>query len=195
MILLEGIRNLALPCTLSLVLPSLVAVAVGRLRPVATAAVVLGAGATAWAQAVGWLRPGRGAVWQLVLAGMLAVAGGLLWSRRGSPPVEVAQDAVGGFVAGGVTASLWEPCVGELLGRTLTAAPTDPAGTLLPMLAFVIGALLPVWALAGVALGTGDRVAVASRRIGGTAAVVLTGLVAVGWWHDVVSWLVRVTLA
>lgn len=197
MILLEGIRNIALPCTLALVLPSLIALAAGRLRPSAAAGIVGGAGMMAWVGAVGWVRLGRGTGTDIAVAVVFAAAfTGLLISSRGDrSPLRRSLTVAAGAVAGAVTSLLWQPCVGELLGRTLTAAPRDPAGTLLPMLLFVVGALLPVWVISAAAVPVRnellDRVGPVGIALGGTLALVI----AVGAWRDVVSMLVRVTLA
>lgn len=200
MILLEGIRNLALPCTLALVIPTLVAILVGRLRSLVAAGLVVGAGVAAWAQATGAISVGRGVVVQIVMA--VALAGAFLAiyltaddsGRSPSVPHNVA--AVGGsLVVGGLTSLLWEPCVGRLLGQTLTAAPTDPAGTFLPMLLFVTGALLPVWLLAALRAAAGTtKLTVVASRVGSAAAIVLVLVIGAGLWREVVSTLVRLSL-
>lgn len=197
MILFEGIRNIALPCTLALVLPSMIALAAGRLRPMAAAGIVGGAGLMAWTAAVGWVRLGRGTGVDIAIGLVFALAftGLLLASRGERTALNRAATLATGTLAGAVTSLLWEPCVGELLGRTLTAAPRDPVGTLLPMVLFVVGALLPVWLTSAAATPLGEKV---RNRIG-PVGIVLGGtlalVIAVGAWRDVVSTLVRVTLA
>ncbi len=198
-ILLEGVRNIALPCTLVLIVPGLVLAATGGLRTASTAAIIIGAGLTAWLQAVVGVAPPRGVAGGLVLAVVMAAA--ILGLRAGPRPraspawmghrlVPVA----GGLAGGALSGLLWEPCVGPHLGEVLTRAPGDAAGTLLPLLAYIVGALLPIIAAAAVAATWDGPWRTTVARIGQALAWTIVGVLALGLDDRVVSALVRLSL-
>jgi hypothetical protein len=90
--------------------------------------------------------------------------------------VERGGRAVGALGAGFVTfvATLWwRPCVGRELGTILTAAQSGTTGQLLPMAAYIIGALSPVVGLA-LAHRAWEPAAQVTTRLGWVAVAMTT---------------------
>lgn len=186
MILLEGVRAVALPCTLALLVPGVVVLLVGRLRPGPALAYAGAASLAVWATALGAVLP-HGATGRL--AGAAVLAAGIALARHDGTGTQV----LGGGLVAVVSTVLWVPCVGPELGAALTAAPTAPVGTLLPLVAYGLGTMLPlVVAIAASTLLPAGR---GTARWSGVVGLVLGGgLVAVlgtGRWADVVGALVR----
>src|SRR5262249_48947291 len=166
--LFAGILTIAAPCTLP-VLPILLGASIGRragARPVfiatgfivsfAFVALTLNAVATALHFDPEALRT-AGLVF-LVLFGALMIwpaAFERLTARLAGAgvvpqPVAAAQTNLGGFVLGTTLGLIWTPCAGPVLGAILTAVATSPDHThgALLLLAYTIGAALPMLAVA-----------------------------------------------
>lgn len=185
--LLEGVRAVALPCTLALLLPGLVVALVARLRAPAVLAFVGTVGVMVWATALGVDLP-MGLVWQVVGAGALGI--GLLAVWRGR---HVALRVGGGSLTAAVSSVLWVPCVGRALGAALTAAPSDPLGQFVPLVLYGIGSMLPLLALVavGVLLRSEERWPDWLDSGAAVVGVVLVAVLALGAWDEVVGELVR----
>jgi len=185
--LLEGIRDLSQPCSLSLVIPGLLVVTASRRRRGwSTAGVVLAIWLFGWMKAAGWL-PGTPNVLTSVLVGMAyAATGWAAWQLRGA-----GSGFASGFIAGGLAAWLWVPCVGRELGEILNAAPDDPGAQIFPMGLFVLGLSIPILvaALLPSVMPTRTHGPIAN------VALVLVGVVSValiaGWYDDIVIQLNR----
>lgn len=193
----EGVGSIGQPCSLVVIVPPVGAVLLGRGRwPVVV-------GAFAGGVVGGWLFAGRRLVLDdvgfrvsavLVLAAIAVIGLG----RRAPWPIlttPVVHAGAAGVVA--ATALLWwRPCVGDRLGRILTAFPDDPWRQALPMAAFVTGLLVPM-AVAAVVVGLlADRPRLLTvAGLTGAACVVVLGMAVLGGAHEtVVSRLVEWTL-
>ncbi len=192
---LEGVEAIRQPCTLPILLSSLVFVlAAGRRAPIAGAVFVGGAALVAWLRFA--------SVWSIDLTGVNAVVGGVLLaaaaiavgmssSGRGSVGLVAGGSALGGAVA----AAIWRPCVGSELAEVLDAAPGAPAGALAPITAYVVGVCLLTLA-AGVLVVAWPRLAGPLESVpvtrGASTVGVLIGLsIAMGWWGELVDELLR----
>ncbi len=187
--LLEGIRDLSQPCSLSLIVPGLLVFLSARRRQ---ALVLLGVVASTWV--VGWM---KAADWLPGLPhGVLAVAVGLgflgsgwtAWKRRSQ-----LSGLLAGLIAGGLSTWLWAPCVGTELATILNTAPDAPVSQLLPMGLFVLGLSLPLLAIALLPIVFPRLVRFETPVSNAALAlVVFVGLaIMIDWYDDVVIQLNR----
>jgi hypothetical protein len=185
--LLEGVRAVALPCTLALLLPGLVVALAARLRAPAVLAFVGTVGVMVWATALGVDLP-TGVGWRLLGAGTLGL--GLVAVWRGRHP---ALRAAGGSLVAALSSVLWVPCVGRALGAALTSAPGDPLGQFLPLVLYGVGSMLPLLALVAVGVIVRSEERWPGWLDTGAAVVglVLVAVLALGAWDEVVGELVR----
>lgn len=185
--LLEGVRAVALPCTLALLLPGLVVALTARLRAPAVLAFVGTVGVMVWATALGVDLP-MGLGWRLVGAAALGVGLVAVWRGR-----HVAWRVGGGALVAAVSSVLWVPCVGRALGAALTSAPGDPLGQFLPLVLYGLGSMAPLVALValGVLVRSEDRWPDWLDSGAAVIGVVLVGVLALGAWDEVVGELVR----
>lgn len=189
MILLEGIRAVALPCTLAVLVPGLVVAVAGRLRATPTLGFAAATALLVWATGLGLTAP-AGGVGQVAAA--LVLGGGVVAAGRDLTWVR----AAGGAAAGVVSTLLWVPCVGRELGAALTAAPSDPWGQLVPLVRFGLGMVLPLLALVAVArlVDPPDTWRRGAGHVGTAVGGVLVLLLLTGAWDDAVGELVRRTV-
>ena len=167
--LLAGVVTIAAPCTLP-VLPILLGASIGqrgRIRPVLIAlgfvisfafvALALNAIATAFdfdpeaLRNVGLVLLATFGVLMIFPAAFERLAPRLAGiGAIASRPIFAARPNLGGFVLGTTLGLVWTPCAGPVLGAILTAVATSPdrtdSATLL--LAYTIGAALPMLAIA-----------------------------------------------
>ncbi len=191
----EAVRATTQPCTFLLIAPSAIALVCARANwrslLAALAAAIVG----------GWLLVAN----RFVLDGLWLNASGLLviallaaivvpraaqrWQTWGDPR---SHAAVVGIV--GLMATLWwRPCVGSELGSILTAGQADLIPELVPMAAYMIGALMPliVIFLLYLAVDPDDR---RSQQLGWLAlavGTVVAGSLALGRHDQVVVALSR----
>ena len=146
----EALRATFQPCTFLLIVPTLTAVVAGRARWQALAAAVLAGVVGGWILVDNrWILDG----W-LLRAAAAAVIGGLallvapgLRSRLPGAGTRLDGAWAQASVVGAVTlvASMWwRPCVGEELGTILNGAQHGIGEQLVPMAAYMLGALTPV---------------------------------------------------
>lgn len=189
----EAVGDLALPCSLTLVIPTVAATLTSRSNPLAVAL-----SASAGVFVVGWLRiTGQiGAfdtAWvAIALAVLTLIAFGALVRTATRPSQRVTAAAV----IGGVAASIWTPCVGVELGVILTQGPDDPLGVAMPFAAFITGI-----GVAAIAAGLGliafqppYRVSRALNVIGALVGTAIAFLLGTGLYADVVATLVTWSL-
>ena len=189
----EAVRATTQPCTLLLVAPPLLAVLATRGRWAPLAAAVIGA------VVGGWLFMANVIVLsgtQLRVSGV-AVAGALLVLAAGTLGVRWMRWAndvrVQSAIAAGVAfiATLWwRPCVGSELGAILTDAGNDGiAGQIPAMTAYMLGAMVPVVAVALIVRVVNPTRRGLSAVIGATAvgALLLGGALALGRYDQLVS--------
>jgi hypothetical protein len=185
----EAIGDLALPCTLTLVIPGVAASLSARSNPLAVA-LSSAVGMTA----IGWLRitgqiASQPTVWVAVGVGLLVLVGfGALHATETRP----AQRSTAGAVVGGSAAAIWTPCVGEELGAILNRGVDDPIGVLLPFVAFIVGisTVAIAVALARIAFEPPARLTRAMSMVGTVAGAGIALLLASGVYSDVVARLV-----
>lgn len=194
----EAVRATVEPCTLVLLVPPLVAATLTRGRPVALAAIAVGAVGGGWVFAANIVFLNG---WELRLTGLLALAAiVVLAAAPHTPRLSWARGPVPtAAIAGTVTfaATLWwRPCVGDELGTILSEASRSLPSALPGMTAYMLGAMAPV-VLVGLILRALEPSARAMTWIAGPAVVAgigLTGLLALDRHRDLVGTLTRWTL-
>ena len=217
--LLAGVVTIAAPCTLP-VLPILLGASMGRantLRPIFIAlgfvlafsfvALSLGAITTAFDFDPTVLRDGASIM--LVLFGLLMIWPApferlMIWLRGVMPSLPAIGPSdrsgnLGGFIVGAALGIVWTPCAGPVLGAILTliAASDDHTWAALQLLAYAIGAAIPMLAIAygGQALTQRTRgIARYAPRIQQVFGVVVIGFAVITFLqYDtlVVAWLTR----
>ncbi len=143
-IFLEGVSVVVQPCTLVIAFPTFALALVARHHAAeVVAASVIATATMMWARAAGhWTFASTG--FAAVVIATLITIGFALVRRRGSRSSAIA----GAIVSGSVAGWLWQPCVGEELGEILNRASADRPGTLVMMVIYTGGALLPMVVLA-----------------------------------------------
>ena len=143
---LEGVGAIGIACTLVVLVPAVALVLVARKARLTVAlSYALGAPLLSWARAAGH--------WHVELSGVavpvaaVLAAGAFLLAYRAKTPASLSATGAGA-VAGALAGWLWQPCVGPKLGDILNNADTEGARTLVMMLVYVVGALLPALLLA-----------------------------------------------
>jgi len=191
----EGLRAVAQPCSLTVLVPVVFAAIAARGRWAAVGGALLAGVFGGWVYVAGWYQPGDGAE---QLSGVVMLAGlvGLVvatWRELAVPPAATAAIAAGVTL---IATTWWRPCVGPELGAMLTRAPGNPWSQLLPTAAFMTGMLVPVLVVGLLATlwPLPTRVAGPVTAGGAVVAGVLAGAVALGHRDAVVSELVRLTL-
>ena len=193
----EAVRATAQPCTFLLIAPMAIAVVCARARWSALLAAVGAAIVGGWLLAANWfLLDGAmlavSAIVVIVLLGVLAIPQvGRRW------PI-VAEDRSRAAIVGTVTlvaTMWWRPCVGSELGSILTASQDGVSGELFPMAVYMIGASVPVVAiaLAYAAVEPSERYADALSWAAYAGAIVVAGSLALGQHDQVVVALTRWT--
>lgn len=190
---LEGVDAVRLPCTLAVLVPGVITVVTaGGRSAVAWVGFLVGTTAIAWARFTdNWFgRPGLLAL--VALGGLVIAAITTIWWFRDRRPELVAPGAV---ALGGVTAWLWQPCVGPRLGDILNDAPDQPFAELAPLAAYLAGATLIALAIviAPRAIPALERVR-DDRRVPTTGLVLGLGIgatIAAGVYDDLVAELLR----
>lgn len=181
-LLVEGFQAAWLPSSLLVVVPGLAALLAAQDEVRVTLI-----GYCAAVAFVAWLRFARhGADWPLVMAAAALVLAALLFLV---PTVDGRKivSAVGGSLAGGAAAELWQPLVGPQLGRLLIELPTRDWTASVSLTMYVLGVLTPVIALALLLRVAPDRLvnwaSQALAYLGGAVLAVLAVLTVIGL-HD-----------
>lgn len=198
----EAVRATIQPCTFLLIVPTLAAVVAAGARWQALVAATIAGVTGGWVLADNrvlldgaWLR-----VSAVVSIGLLVVL--VLATGPWSPPV-IDRHLGGAWARAAVAGALtfaatmwWRPCVGEELGVILNGAQDGLAGELLPMAAYMLGALVPVAVVVAVryAAEPSQRLVVATGWMFAAIGVVVAGSLAAGQHDDVVVTLTRWTL-
>lgn len=198
----EGVRATFQPCTFLLIVPTSAAViaAGARWQPLV--------GATIAAVAGGWLLADNrillDGAWlrlsALVAIGLLVV----LVSRTGRSTVPVVGRRLDHAWAPGVVVAVltllatmwWRPCVGEELGLILNGAQDGLTVQLVPMAAYMLGALVPVAVVvaARYTIEPPGRLALPVSWVFAVIGIVVAGSLAAGRHDEVVVALTRWTL-
>ena len=193
----EGVEAITQACTLALLLPGLAMVLVAR-RGRLTLAVcyTVFAAVLMWAQAAQhWSFVSRGAI--VVVLGVLVAA--TFVAARSAQRADQRRLIAAGVVGGALAGWMWLPCGGTQLGDILNNATTQGPRTLVLMIVYTIGALLPVLliALLSHALPASEKFlnhrAVAVVGLGFGALYAIT--VAIGRYDDLVGELYRISVA
>ncbi|MEM9134622.1 MAG: hypothetical protein AAF962_15685 [Actinomycetota bacterium] len=185
-LLVEGFGAAWLPCSLVLVVPGVATVLAGReYAGPAAAAYALGTALLSWLRFadIGGDFP------LLVPAVALAVAAVLLVIPTSVPPGLAA--VIGGGLAGGAAAELWEPCVGVEFGTLLNGLPDDGLGGLATLAVYLLGVLAPIGGVMALLRllppHLVDATAGALAVVGGAALAVMAIATAIGLHDDVVA--------
>lgn len=197
----EAVRASSQPCTVLLVLPSLTAVLAVRARWSALFAALVAAVVGGWLVAANWYVLDG---WTLRLsASVVVVALGLVVAgARREAWHALRGRSVAAAIGGGstlVATMWWRPCVGDELGSILTAAQhggADLVGQLVPMLSYMVGAMVPVIAAALVVrlVEPGPTASSSIAVVAGLVGAALAASLVLGHHDDVVVTLTRWTL-
>lgn len=149
----EAIRATVQPCTLLLVLPALIMAVLTRGRWPAFAATCFAAVAGGWLFVANVVAL-SGATLRLSGAVVGAVILLMLFAPRAAPLMTWLRwaDSDGARAAGAgvvmfIATQWWRPCIGSELGQILTDARDGMWPVLLPMAAYMLGAMVPVLAV------------------------------------------------
>jgi cytochrome c biogenesis protein CcdA len=191
----EGAEAIRQPCTLPILLASVVFVAAaGRQAPIAAIAFVTGVAVMAWLRFASLLSvdlDGFNAIAAGALIAVAAVTVALTPADRSRSTFVAAASAM----AGAVTAALWRPCVGLELASVLDTAPGAPLDAFLPLSAYVLGVSLLTLAFGFVAVAWPELgrplASTVVTRSAAAIGVVLGTTIAIGWWSELVDELLR----
>lgn len=190
---LEGVESITLACSLVVVVPAVLVVALApRHRPAVAGAALVGTSVMTWARAGRLWDVEFGGPWVIVVAVLIVAASiaafvdGPAW-RAG----------VAGVAAGVIAGWLWQPCVGEHFAEVLNRAESDRITSLWLMHVYVAGLFLPLAVLAAAAIAV-PRLSPALHhrhvRHGALAvSAVYAGTVAIGRYDDLVGELFRIS--
>lgn len=208
----EAVRSLTQPCSLLVVAPIALVVAVSRGRWQALVAATIGAVVGGWALAGGWLSlSGFGLQLSAAVVVVVVLALGLAAAsvqrdrrdrtdtplERGLDRIErPASQAAGVGVVAFIATLWWRPCVGVELGGILTDSQESLTGELLPMAFYMIGLVAPAAAVALTFAAARLPYDVARVVSSGAAAacLIIAASVLVGQHDEVVVALTRWTL-
>ena len=193
----EAIRATVQPCTLLLVLPSLVMAVITRGRWAPFAAICVGAVLGGWlfisnVVALSDVQLQMSGALVAGIIGVVIAAPRVPWLHwAGAPWAYTALAGIVSFIA----TLWWRPCIGTELGAILTAARRGVPGQLPAMTAYMLGAVIPVLAVVLV-VRTIDPSPAATRRaswFAGGVGLVVAGALAVGRHDELVTALTRWT--
>ncbi len=195
---LEAIRASTQPCTLLLVLPSILMAIVTRGRWAPFAAICVGAVFGGWLFIANVVLLSDA---QLQISGVLVIGvitlvivapylGSLTWAQG-----TAFQTGAAGAVAF-VATLWWRPCIGAELGTILTASRNGVGAQLPGIAAYMLGALVPVLVVVLImrAIDPSAHMAQRASLAAGVVAVVIAGALAVGRHDELVTALTRWTL-
>lgn len=187
----EGVGAIAQACTLPILLSAgIFALAAGANLGLAVVAHTVGLAFMAWA------RFGRVVIVDFadgpaVVAGLVVAAVALTVALTPAGPYRRHVVGGGAFVGGVVAAAVWQPCVGAELAGVVNAAPTDRLGSLIPMVVYVAGTALVMFAIALLPTALPAARTILEARTatvtGAALGVALGAAMAVGLWGDVVN--------
>lgn len=201
----EAVRSTFQPCTFLLIAPILAAVLAARARWQALVGAIVGAVVGGWILIDNrWILDG----WSLRVSAVLVATA--LTAIVMSPTDADDTDGAGGrrfrlagparWSAVGVIAVIatmwWRPCVGSELGAILNGAQDGRAGQMMPMAAYMLGAMVPVAVVVALrhAVEPPERVLAAITQAGAAAGVIVAVFLVTGRHDDVVVTLTRWTL-
>ena len=193
----EAIRATTQPCTLLLLLPSLIMAVVTRGRWAPFVAMCIAAVLGGWlflANIVGLsdIQLQVSGVLVVIVLATLLVAPAVSWLRWAAQ--SPAPTAAAGFVTF-VATQWWRPCIGSELGSLLTASRDGLVGPLPGMAAYMLGAMVPVLVVVLIirSIDPSPRTALVAGRIAGVAGLIVAGALAIGRHDELVTALTRWT--
>ena len=189
----EAVRDLLLPCSLTLVVPGVAAVLAARRNPLPVyGGTLFGSVVIAWMRISEQIPARLVAPWIWVLGTAVVVSFGALRLDQ----TRLAQRVTAAVVVGGAASWIWTPCVGSELGVLLNRAPADPLGTLVPFSTFVFGlsSVALVVALAREAAQLPERFETWVSRVSTVIGWIIGVAIATGWYLEMVAQLVNWSL-
>ena len=197
----EAVRATSQPCTFLLIVPAVAAVVAARATWQALIGATVAAVVGGWILADNtfllegaWLRLSAVGVVLAMVTLVLPVdrLSGQTWGQVTAPWTRAAIVAFVVLVA----SQWWRPCVGEELGAILTSAQDGMSGQLLPMAAYMLGAMVPVAAVVAVryAVEPGSRALTACAGGGAAIGLVVAAFLVAGRHDSVVITLTRWTV-
>lgn len=198
----EAVRATPQPCTFLLIVPTLAAVIAARARWEALV------GTVAAAIVGGWLLADNeflldGALLRVSGVAVVIATAALVAPLFGDRPPQSPESLGRPWVQSGIVAFIvlvatqwWRPCVGTELGAILSDAQTNLGGQLVPMAAYMLGAMVPVAVIvaARYALEPGDRLQATFGGAAATIGLVIALFLIAGQHESVTATLTRWTL-
>lgn len=182
----EAVRDLLLPCSLTLVIPGVSAALATKRDPLPVAAAgFVGIAAVGWLRSTGQVGGAPEGLIAFALGLLTVIAFGALWFDE----TGTGQRVTAGLVIGVTSAAIWAPCVGEELGVILNNGPDNPFGVLVPFVLFAAGLALPSVgvALSRIGFNLPKALTRAVSMIGTAIGVVIGLLLATGLYSEVVT--------
>lgn len=200
---LEGVDVIDQPCTIAVLVPALAIVLAARRNQLAVIlGYVLGVALLMWARAaIYWTIPTDTAI--TLLIGVM-ILGGFLLAWRPELLQTLTFDRSGvlwgsGILIGAISGWLWRPCVGVQLGDIFNNADTEGPRTLVMMVLYVAGAVLPAVLIAVAPIAWPKLQTLFEKKviagIGLAAGCVYAAAVFVGQYDELVSELLRRSVA
>jgi hypothetical protein len=193
----EAIRATTQPCTLLLLLPSLIMAVVTRGRWAPFVAMCVAAVLGGWlllanVVALTDIQLQVSGVLVVIVLATLLVAPAVSWLRWAERPP--APTVAAGFVTF-VATQWWRPCIGSELGSLLTASRDGLVGPLPGMAAYMLGAMVPVLVVVLIirSIDPSPRIALVAGRVAGMTGLIVAGALAIGRHDELVTALTRWT--
>ena len=193
----EAIRATAQPCTLLLLLPSLLMAVITRGRWAPFAAICIGAVLGGWlfianVVSLSDLQLQFSGIFAAAVIGLVVAAPHV--AALASAQNTTTQTSVAGVVAF-VATLWWRPCIGTELGSILTASRHGVAAQLPGITAYMLGAMLPVLAVVLLvrAVDPSARATQRAALVAGGLGLVVAGALAIGRHDELVITLTRWT--
>ncbi len=190
---LEGVSVIVQACTLVIGLPALALTLAARHRaPVVAGVTVVATAAMMWSRTSGhWQIASSG--WVVFPIAIVIAAAFYAVGRRATPTLGIAAGA--GLCGGAIAGWIWQPCVGAHLGDILNTTSEHPARTLLLLIVYTTGALLPAVLVAALPVAWPTTAAylrsTSVQRVAVVLGAIYAATVASGQYNDLVGELSR----
>jgi cytochrome c biogenesis protein CcdA len=193
----EGVEAITQACTLVILLPGIALVLIVR-----QGRLVIALSYTAFAALLMWAQAAQ--YWSIASRGIIVLPLGFciaatFVAAKTAQETSQARLLAAGVSGGAIAGWMWLPCVGTQLGEILNNAAVDGARTLVLMVIYTTGALLPMLLLAllSLAIPVSERIFnhLVTKIVAMGFAALYAATVATGHYDDLVGELFRISAA